>query len=54
MQRLPFRLPTEPPKPLEQSCTFKNKTYSRGQTFYDACESSCSCGDAGNVTCKPR
>ncbi|XP_034249590.1 putative epidermal cell surface receptor isoform X2 [Thrips palmi] len=41
------------PEPLE-SCTFKNKTYSRGQTFYDACESSCSCGDAGNVTCKPR
>lgn len=41
------------PEPRE-SCTFKNKTYSRGQTFFDACESSCSCGDAGNVTCKPR
>ncbi|KAK3924771.1 Putative epidermal cell surface receptor [Frankliniella fusca] len=40
-------------EPVE-SCTFKNKTYHRGQTFFDACESTCSCGEAGNVTCKPR
>ncbi|XP_052132982.1 putative epidermal cell surface receptor, partial [Frankliniella occidentalis] len=42
------------PEPPAESCTFKNKTYSRGQTFFDACESTCNCGEAGNVTCKPR
>lgn len=45
-------LPTEP-EPME-SCTYKNKTYGRGETFFDACESACTCGQAGNVTCKPR
>ncbi|GLG97972.1 Uncharacterized protein GBIM_04619 [Gryllus bimaculatus] len=40
-------------EPVEE-CQFKNQTYQRGDSFKDGCESVCTCGEAGSITCKPR
>ncbi|XP_019877243.2 putative epidermal cell surface receptor isoform X2 [Aethina tumida] len=40
-------------EPLE-ICTFKNKTYNRGDIFDDGCEKVCTCEAAGATSCKSR
>lgn len=40
-------------EPVEE-CQFKNQTLQRGESVKDGCESVCTCGEAGTVTCKPR
>ncbi|PSN34747.1 hypothetical protein C0J52_21325 [Blattella germanica] len=40
-------------EPLE-GCTFKNQSYQRGDTINDGCIAVCTCGEAGQVLCKPR
>lgn len=40
-------------EPLE-GCTYKNQSYQRGDTINDGCFAVCTCGEAGQVLCKPR
>ncbi|EFA07109.1 putative epidermal cell surface receptor isoform X1 [Tribolium castaneum] len=40
-------------EPLE-ICTFKNHTYTRGESFNKGCDEVCTCEIAGKTSCKPR
>lgn len=40
-------------EPLEM-CSYKNKTYHRGEKFQDGCAQVCMCEAAGKLSCKPR
>ncbi|XP_065331809.1 uncharacterized protein sas isoform X2 [Cloeon dipterum] len=44
---------TEQGAPVK-GCGYKEKVYKKGQTFFDGCEKSCTCGQNGEVACKPR
>ncbi|KAM7288686.1 uncharacterized protein ISCGN_028880 [Ixodes scapularis] len=35
-------------------CEFRGKLYQGGETFFDGCESRCSCSGKGHISCMPR
>lgn len=38
---------------MNQKCLYKNKTYTRGQTWMDGCDYKCTCERNGIAQCSP-